>query len=248
MCKPIPCFFGTIESKGIIFSKSPGGHTVIQGGLDLRNTGITRLPHNLVVTGALILSGCPINELPNGLHVYEYLDLKDTPVRTLPSDLIVGNGIFLENSCLMELTDGLSINDSLDLENTRIKTLPNNLNIGGYLNIKGTRITTIPDSLRVGSHLLLDIDKITNNIAGLTVDRDDIFIDNTVKNGRSRSDIDYLDQKITIFAVLLSGEIKISLGGFFGTETEFSKLGMPKKISHIVRECVNKLTNHNSFQ
>ncbi|MEA9389025.1 hypothetical protein SJI19_00380 [Acerihabitans sp. TG2] len=242
MCKPTPCFYGILEDKNILFSTSPGGHIVIHGGLDMRNTGINRLPHNLVVTGALILSGCPITELPNGLHVHEYLDLKDTPIRTLPDDMIVGNGVFLENSSLIELTDGLSFNDSLDLENSRIKSLPNDLNIGGYLNIKGTDITTIPDSLRVGSHLLLDIDKITNNIASLTVDRDDIFIGNEVKHNRQRTGIDFLDAKITMFAVLLSGEIKISLDGFFGTEKEFKQLNIPTKLNHMVRECINKLT------
>lgn len=243
MCKPIPCFYGLLESKGILFSKSPGGHIVIQGGLDLRNSGVTRLPPNLVVTGALILSGCPIHELPNGLHVQEYLDLKDTLISLLPDDLNVGNGIFLENSCLTQLTDGLSINDSLDLENTRIEALPNDLNIGGYLNIKGTSITSIPDSLRVGSHLLLDIEKITNNIAGRTVDRDDMFIDGALKPERDHSEIDFLDKKITIFAVLLSGEIKISLGNFFGTEKEFTRLKVSKKINHIVQECIDRLSH-----
>ena len=238
-----PCFFEVIKNKSTIYSKFHDGNIIIQGGLDLRNTGVNRLPPNLMVTGALLLRGCPIRKLPYGLHVFEYLDLKDTPIRTLPDDLIVGNGIFLENSCLMELTDGLSINDSLDLENTQIKTLPKDLNIGGYLNIKGTSITTLPDSLRVGSHLLLDIDKITNNIAGITIDRNDIFIQNNATNGPLKPDIDYFEQKITIFAVLLSGEIKISLGTFFGTEQEFTNLKMPKKINHIVKECINKLTN-----
>lgn len=242
MCKPTSCFFGILETKNVIFSKLPTGHIIIHGGLDLRNTGINRLPHNLVVTGALILSGCPISELPNGLHVHEYLDLKDTPIRTLPDDMIVGNGVFLENSGLMKLTDGLSFNDSLDLENSRITSLPKDLNIGGYLNIKGTGITTIPDSLRVGRHLLLDIDRITNNIAGLTVDRDDIFVGDTVRYHRQTTDIDFFDSRITIFAVLLSGEIKISLAGFFGTEKEFTKLRMPTKINKIVRKCINKLT------
>ena len=67
---------------------------VVDDALDLDETPITSLPHNLKVNGHLTLSDNPIKDLPKNLHVSGNLFIRDTLIGTLPNSLIV-NGIIL---------------------------------------------------------------------------------------------------------------------------------------------------------
>lgn len=86
---------------------------VINGFLDLRSSGITRLPNNLTVRGNLFLSKTGITQLPDNLTVEGSLYLSGTGIVALP--------------------ETLTVRGSLNLSGTGIKTLPDKLTVGGIV-------------------------------------------------------------------------------------------------------------------
>jgi hypothetical protein len=71
---------------------------VVGGYLDLQNTGITRLPDNLVVGGSLYLQNTGITSLPDNLVVGGSLYLLFTGITRLPDNLVVGGSLYLQNT------------------------------------------------------------------------------------------------------------------------------------------------------
>ena len=132
------------------------------GGLDLRDTGITRLPEGLTVGGNLDLRFTPITTLPEGLSVGGWLNLSGTGITSLPEGLTVGGWLDLSNTGITSLPEGLTVGGWLDLSNTGITSLPEGLTVGGDLALRNTPITALPEGLTVGGNLYLSGTGITN--------------------------------------------------------------------------------------
>jgi hypothetical protein len=97
--------------------------------LDLRDTGVSKLPNNLKVRHSLNLSRTGVTELSDGLEVGGGLDVSDTRISKLPDNFEVG---------------------MLDLSRSGVTKLPNNLKVHGNLYLYGTGVTKLPDDLKVG--------------------------------------------------------------------------------------------------
>lgn len=165
MDKRLPALIDLMVARKVRFFFTPDGILVVRGHLDLRGSGIDLLPDRLVVAGSLLLTGCPLGQLPDMLSVGEVLDLKDTLITALPPGLAVGGPLFLENTPLRELAAHSHFEDSLDLESTPIAALPSGLKVNGYLNIRGTTIAHLPPDLQLAGPLLLDAHRIRSPLA-----------------------------------------------------------------------------------
>ena len=71
-----------------------------EGGLDLINANIKKLPDDLYVNGNLYLNNSTIKKLPNKLHVEGNLNLTDTSISELPDELYVAWNVFIDNTPL----------------------------------------------------------------------------------------------------------------------------------------------------
>ncbi|AHF78697.1 hypothetical protein Sant_3717 [Sodalis praecaptivus] len=232
-------FFSLLESMHIDFSQAPGGMLLVGETLDLSASRIDRLPNDMVIIGSLILRGCNITALPSGLRVLDYLDLNYTAIRRLPADLHVGGSLYIERSQLRQLPDNFSLDDHLVLENTPITSLPRNMCVGGCLNILGTGITYLPEDLYVGERLLLDAEKMTGNVAWRQL-RNAELPPNPLFSPASGSH----QRDLTVYAVSLAGEIKISAGRFYGSPSAFIRNNPPQPFRQRVLECVEELNQN----
>lgn len=232
-------FFSLLESMHIDFSVAPGGMILVGETLDLSSSRLEKLPNDMVIIGSLVLRGSNITALPSGLRVLDYLDLNSTAIRQLPADLHVGGSLYIERSQLRQLPDNFSLDDHLVLENTPITALPRNMCVGGCLNILGTGITHLPEDLYVGERLLLDAEKMTSNVAWrhlrtAELPPNPLF---SPTNGISQHDM-------TVYAVSLAGEIKISAGRFYGSPSAFMRNNPPQLFRQRVLECVEELNQN----
>ncbi len=245
--------------KNISFIKKTGAYTILghisrigykDFTVDLRGCDITTIPGMLIIYGSLQLQGCNISELPHELMIYDSLDLRDTSLKNLPEDLEVGGSLLLGNSGLTELPAAFYVGNDLDLQNTPIRQLPERLYVGGDLNIKGTSVTALPDDLFVGSQLLLDAANITHNLAYRQVDLSAIADEMKSKSSLPFNLADFINcdpngdeplSHLTVFAVRLQDEIKISAGCFYGTVNEFSGITVINSIKSKVQECIDEL-------
>ncbi|HEY0209456.1 hypothetical protein [Acerihabitans sp.] len=237
-------FFDYIISKGVAFSRTPGGLIIINDTLDLSDSGVTHLPDSLIVMGSLILKGCAIDKLPGNLKVYDNLDAKNTKVRVLPIDMEIGRAIFLENTRIESLSDNFHCYDSLDLENTPIERLPKNLRVNGYLNIKGTLITELRDDLLIGGPLLVDLENLQNLVAWRSVETAALAFE--AEHSQIPKSAVLLAQNSEIFspiilAVWISRTIRISFMNFYGTMEQFVAIHDSEIIKATMFECVQEL-------
>ncbi|CAK8738241.1 hypothetical protein SODG_001940 [Sodalis praecaptivus] len=69
MDKRLPVLIDLMGARKVRFFFTPDGILVVRGHLDLRGSGISLLPDRLVVAGSLLLTGCPLGELPAMLSV-----------------------------------------------------------------------------------------------------------------------------------------------------------------------------------
>lgn len=244
-------FYDLLEAHHILFSRMPGGNTLITGEVDLSESDICHLPDNVLVYGSLSLRNCPqLCALPAGLHVLNDLDLRNTPIDTLPPDLNVGGHIFLENTRLAALPDDFSVDGSLDVEGTPLTDLPDNLYIDGYLNLRRTAISVLPDNWHVEGPLLLDVDNICSPLAWRRIPLDtlgeDAHILQTYFLGTSEVGSFFWRQVpdepyVELFAAWVSGEIRIYAGRYFGTAGGFERLDISPVFRQAARECVTEL-------
>lgn len=253
-----------LNSKNTQYFISSGNYTVIghisrlghkDFTIDLRGSDITHLPSKLVIYGSLILQGCHIVKLPSQLIIYDSLDLRGTPLSVLPNDLDIGGSLLLGDSRLNKLPAAFYVGDELDIQNTPIQQLPDKLYVGGNLNIQGTGITRLPDDLFVGGHLLLDAEKIKHNLAyrqfslarlSETSGGHCAHFTNSVIDASEENYKYCITDKMTVFAVMLQGEIKISIGSFFGKEKEFDEISFPTICKTMIHECIDELINMRS--
>ncbi|BAE74771.1 hypothetical protein SG1496 [Sodalis glossinidius str. 'morsitans'] len=236
MDKRLPTLIDLLVARKVRFFFTPDGILVVRGHLDLRGSGIAQLPERLVVAGSLLLTGCPLRQLPGMLSVGEVLDLKDTSVTALPSGLTVGGPLFLENTPLRELAAHSRFEDSLDLESTPVSTLPVGLKVNGYLNIRGTAIAHLPPDLQLSGPLLLDAHRIRSPLAWRRV---------TLPSWQPAEGEDWgaveEDVQLVIFAVRLAGEIKISAGGFYGSPAALVRSGIGAPLLPAAQDCLREL-------
>lgn len=111
--------------------------------------------------------------------------------------------------------------------------------LGGCLNILGTGITHLPEDLYVGERLLLDAEKMTSNVAWrhlrtAELPPNPLF---SPTNGNNQRDM-------TVYAVSLAGEIKISAGRFYGSPSAFMRNNPPQLFRQRVLECVEELNQN----
>lgn len=250
-----------LNSKNIQYCISCGEYTIIghisrlghkDFTIELSGSDILQLPSKLIIYGSLVLQGCHIINLPSLLTIYDALDLRGTPITELPQDLDIGGSLLLGDSLLHELPDAFYVGNALDLQNTPIQHLPERLYVGGDLNIQGTDITRLPDDLYVGGHLLLDAEKINHNPAyrqfslaslsdstpnhcPLIISEDECALKQAYKYN--------ITDKMTVFAVMLQDEIKISIGSFFGKEKELDEIKLPIICKTMIYECIDELSN-----
>jgi len=127
--------------------------------LNLRWSGVTRLPEGLTVEFALNLEGCKsLKELPTKLEVLEDLFLMGTNINNLPDDLIVMGSL--------ELSDCKELKS---LENIPVESLQEELNIHN-LDLSGhAGITSLPVGIKLNSLALLNNDVITGLPEGMDV-------------------------------------------------------------------------------
>lgn len=217
MDKRLPALIDLMGARKVRFFFTPDGILVVRGHLDLRGSGISLLPDRLVVAGSLLLTGCPLGELPAMLSVGEVLDLKDTSITALPPGLTVGGPLFLEN--------------------TPLSTLPAGLKVNGYLNICGTAITHLPPDLQLSGPLLLDAQCIRSPLAWRRV---------TLPACQPGEGEEWCaageEVQLIIFSVRLAGEIKISAGGFYGSPAALARSGIGAPLLPAAQDCLRELT------
>ncbi|CAJ0998262.1 hypothetical protein [Sodalis praecaptivus] len=237
MDKRLPVLIDLMGARKVRFFFTPDGILVVRGHLDLRGSGISLLPDRLVVAGSLLLTGCPLGELPAMLSVGEVLNLKDISITALPPGLTVGGPLFLENTPLRELAAHSHFEDSLDLESTPLSTLPVGLKVNGYLNIRDTAITHLPPDLQLSGPLLLDAQRIRSPLAWRRV---------TLPACQPGEGEEWCaageEVQLIIFAVRLAGEIKISAGGFYGSPAALARSGIGAPLLPAAQDCLRELT------
>ncbi|WP_074012618.1 hypothetical protein [Candidatus Sodalis sp. SoCistrobi] len=241
-------FFDWLDAKKILFSRTPGGQTLISEDVDLAGSDIQRLPDELLVGGHLILRNTPLAILPIGLNVLEDLDLRNTSITALPPDLSVGGGLFLENTRIVSLPENFRIEDSLVLENSLIASLPRNLWVGGYLNLRGTAISSLPEDWYVEGPLLLDVENIASPLAWRYIKLADLNADDHLMGDYcldTSSVGDFFDKAddevVEIFAVWVSGEIRVYAGRHYGIPQKFMGDDTSDTFQQIIRDCVAEL-------
>lgn len=237
MDKRLPALIDLMVARKVRFFFTPDGILVVRGHLDLRGSGIDLLPDRLVVAGSLLLTGCPLGQLPDMLSVGEVLDLKDTLITALPPGLAVGGPLFLENTPLRELAAHSHFEDSLDLESTPIAALPSGLKVNGYLNIRGTTIDHLPPDLQLAGPLLLDAHRIRSPLAWRRV-----TLPSWQPEAGDERDAAEEDVHLVIFAVRLAGEIKISAGGFYGSPAALVRSGIGAPLLPAAQDCLRELS------
>lgn len=83
---------------------------------------LTRLPDQW--TGSyVILRGCPIRQLPNGL-VADHLNISRTRIQTIPADCIVHNVFIALYSELSSLPENFVVSDCLDVRGSHVSLIP----------------------------------------------------------------------------------------------------------------------------
>ncbi|WP_025245695.1 hypothetical protein [Candidatus Sodalis pierantonius] len=217
MDKRLPALIDLMGASKVRFFFTPDGILVVRGHLDLRGSGISLLPDRLVVAGSLLLTGCPLGELPAMLSVGEVLDLKDTSITVLPPGLTVWGPLFLEN--------------------TPLSTLPAGLKVNGYLNICGTAITHLPPDLQLSGPLLLDAQRIRSPLAWRRVTLPACQPGEGEEWCAAGEEI-----QLIIFSVRLAGEIKISAGGFYGSPAALARSGIGAPLLPAAQDCLRELT------
>ena len=96
----------------------------------------------------LVISGCPIREMPRGLRNLKYLDIGKTQIREI-NDAYPDVVFEAAYSQLKKLPDNWNAK-SVSVQGCPIEVLPRGLKVTTVLNIAQTRITSIPDDCQVG--------------------------------------------------------------------------------------------------
>lgn len=87
----------------------PEDQRIVQGKLDISDSGILEVPKNFKVSGNLILDRNPITSLPPGLKVGGTLSLYKTSIESLPADLKVGYDLYLNETPVTSLPAGIEV-------------------------------------------------------------------------------------------------------------------------------------------
>lgn len=109
--------------------------------LNIEHTNISSLPSSLKVGGGLWASYTKITSIPQEfLHVHGDLVLCGCNISSLPDGLTVDGGLYLDNSNIKQLPNGLTIGWSLYIENTEIEELPSDMKLELRVYAKNTHL------------------------------------------------------------------------------------------------------------
>lgn len=103
------------------------------------------LPKGLIVEGDLDISNTGIKVLPEGMRVGGSLYAGNTDIKVTPIGLTVGRNLYLSHSRLTTLSEGLRVGGSLFASNTGLTALPDDLSVGGDFYIRNTSVKDLPD-------------------------------------------------------------------------------------------------------
>ena len=164
----------------------------VLGSLNLRLSGVTKLPKGLEVEYWMSISRTEIEELPEdtkfgrSLYVNEMkkpfsfpkvvkvdgeFKCIDTDIKRMPEELYVKNNCKLSGSNFYKLPNIMEVKGECHLNNTPITELPKKLKvIYNGLDICYTKVTKLPDNLVVYSELNLENTPINELPKGLIVD------------------------------------------------------------------------------
>ena len=127
--------------------------------MNLHNSQLVYLPHELIVGGDLIVGNSKITQLARYTSVGCDLNLTGTNVSHSAywfSQLHVGGDLTLQYASVTALPLGLTVLGNLDLEGSLLRSLALNLTVGGRMEIQKTsNLTRLPDGLTVDDYLSL---------------------------------------------------------------------------------------------
>lgn len=109
--------------------------------LNIEHTNISSLPSSLKVGGGLWASYTKITSIPQEfLHIHGDLVLCGCNISSLPDGLTVDGSLYLDNSNIKQLPNGLTIGWSLYIENTAIEELPSDMKLELRVYAKSTHL------------------------------------------------------------------------------------------------------------
>lgn len=165
---------GSLRLDCVIVERLPSGLDL--GGLMLRYVaGVTRLPEDMVLRGALevrygtlktlqglsevngglVVSHSEVDTLPEGLRVRGNLDIGDSIMEALPARLTVDGALRARRSRITALPEDISIGGDVDLSHSVVRSIPDHMHVRGSLNLQDTKLDRYPTGVVVDGMLNL---------------------------------------------------------------------------------------------
>lgn len=131
-------------------------------------TDITELPDNLRILGYLDLRQSGITKLPKGLEVEKWVNISCTEIEELPEDTKLGGDLYANTMKKpFSFPKIVKVNGKLECTYTRIKRMSEELYINGYCDLSHSKFDKLPKVMEIGYRLDLYDTPITELPKGL---------------------------------------------------------------------------------
>lgn len=115
--------------------------------LDLRSSGITRIPNNVHVQ-ELLAENFQLHEIGDDFRTDSWLDLSLSKIRSIGRNCHFEQGLNLTQSQIELIGDGFRCGDDLILNDTSLRSFPKNAYFDGNISLIDSECRSLPDDLQ----------------------------------------------------------------------------------------------------